>query len=58
MLTDTKQLNVAIVDGSARPFYESVMIHKFVLDFLKLRDLSRPLTDANRLKVVPYVFCD
>lgn len=40
-----------ILDGSARPFYESLMVHEFVLEYLKLRDLSRPLSDANRVKI-------
>uniref|UniRef100_A0A803M6A6 Uncharacterized protein n=1 Tax=Chenopodium quinoa TaxID=63459 RepID=A0A803M6A6_CHEQI len=39
------------VYGSARPFYESMMVHYFVQEYLKLRDLNRPLTDANRVKV-------
>ncbi|KNA05809.1 hypothetical protein SOVF_186940 [Spinacia oleracea] len=39
------------IDASARPFYESKMVHEFVADYLNLRDLSRPLSDANRVKV-------
>uniref|UniRef100_A0A803MLG5 Uncharacterized protein n=1 Tax=Chenopodium quinoa TaxID=63459 RepID=A0A803MLG5_CHEQI len=37
--------------GSARPFYESMMVHYFVQVYLNLRDLNRPLNDANRVKV-------
>ncbi|KAL8140385.1 hypothetical protein V2J09_006406 [Rumex salicifolius] len=39
------------VDVSARPFFEPIMATDFVVKFLNLRDLSRPLSDQDRLKV-------
>ncbi|CAO2813226.1 unnamed protein product [Amaranthus hypochondriacus] len=39
------------MDSSARPFLEAVMVPEFVQNYLNLRDLSRPLSDANRVKV-------
>uniref|UniRef100_A0A803MLG3 Uncharacterized protein n=1 Tax=Chenopodium quinoa TaxID=63459 RepID=A0A803MLG3_CHEQI len=38
-------------NASARPFYEPIMVHEFVASYLNLRDLSRPFSDANRIKV-------
>ena len=43
--------NNAPADSSARPFLEAVMVPEFVQNYLNLRDLSRPLSDANRVKV-------
>ncbi|XP_021732844.1 protein argonaute 5-like isoform X1 [Chenopodium quinoa] len=39
------------IDASARPFYEPIMVHEFVANYLNLRDFSRPFSDANRIKV-------
>lgn len=41
-----------IADISARPFYEAIWVTDFIMKFLNLRDLSRPLSDRDRLKVV------
>ncbi|GAB4850437.1 argonaute 5, partial [Ancistrocladus abbreviatus] len=37
--------------GSACPFYDSIMVTKFIQKYLNLRQLSRPLSDADRMKV-------
>ncbi|CAH9097364.1 unnamed protein product [Cuscuta epithymum] len=39
------------IDVSARAFYEPKLVSEYVFDFLKVRDVSRPLTDQDRLKV-------
>lgn len=39
------------IDASARPFYEPLMVHEYVQEYLNLRDLARPLSDAQRVKV-------
>ncbi|KAG1347516.1 hypothetical protein COCNU_06G013450 [Cocos nucifera] len=38
------------VDTSATSFYKSVPVVDFVVEYLNLRDSSRPLSDANRIK--------
>ncbi|XP_010933336.1 protein argonaute MEL1 [Elaeis guineensis] len=39
------------VDTSATSFYKSVPVVDFVVDYLNLRDRSRPLSDADRVKI-------
>ncbi|KAK9690038.1 hypothetical protein RND81_09G100100 [Saponaria officinalis] len=39
------------IDSSARPFFKPVCVIDFVVENLALRDFSKPLSDANRLKV-------
>ncbi|KAJ8434376.1 hypothetical protein Cgig2_014223 [Carnegiea gigantea] len=39
------------IDASARPFYEPVMLTEFIAKYLNLRELSKPLSDAARVKV-------
>ncbi|KAJ8426313.1 hypothetical protein Cgig2_007836 [Carnegiea gigantea] len=39
------------IDASARPFYEPVVVTDFVKGYLNLRELTRPLSDADRVKV-------
>lgn len=56
ILSEYVFLNIATVDASARPFFISMMVHEYVQEYLNLRDLSRPLSDANRVKVLPCAF--
>ncbi|XBH95025.1 hypothetical protein VPH35_085662 [Triticum aestivum] len=39
------------IDISATSFFKSVTVVQFVLEFLNLRDASRPLTDRDRVKI-------
>ncbi|XP_015577594.1 protein argonaute 5 isoform X2 [Ricinus communis] len=39
------------IDVSARSFYEPIIVTDFVSKYLKLRDMSRPLSDQDRIKV-------
>jgi eukaryotic translation initiation factor 2C len=36
---------------SARSFYEPILVTEFVAKYFNLRDLSRPLSDQDRVKV-------
>ncbi|KAJ4832122.1 argonaute 5 [Turnera subulata] len=40
------------IDVSARGFYEPILVTDFVAKYFKIRDLSRPLSDQVRLKVI------
>ncbi|XP_074280573.1 protein argonaute 5-like isoform X2 [Silene latifolia] len=40
------------IDSSARPFFKPLCVTSFVMESVKLRDLSRPLNDAARLKAL------
>jgi len=54
-------LKLLITDASARPFYEPVMLTEFIAKYLNLRELSKPLSDAARLKVfflIPFNICE
>ncbi|KAI5603005.1 hypothetical protein BDE02_01G190600 [Populus trichocarpa] len=39
------------IDVSARSFYEPILVTEFVAKYFNLRDLSRPLSDQDRVKV-------
>lgn len=52
MLCQFDLFSIVIVDASARPFYEPLMVHEYVQEYLNLRDLARPLSDAQRVKVL------
>ncbi|XP_057483744.1 protein argonaute MEL1-like [Actinidia eriantha] len=39
------------VDTSARAFYEPIMVHDFVKKYCNVRDLRRPLSDQDRVRV-------
>lgn len=46
------QLGLSLnVDPSARPFYEPINLTEFLAKYLNLRSISRPLQDADRIKV-------
>ncbi|KAH9603060.1 hypothetical protein KSS87_014862, partial [Heliosperma pusillum] len=38
------------IDSSARPFFKPICVTSFIMENAKLRDISRPLGDADRLK--------
>jgi eukaryotic translation initiation factor 2C len=40
-----------VVDVSARSFYEPILVTEFVAKYFNFRDLSRPLSDQERVKV-------
>ncbi|KAK6926677.1 Argonaute, linker 1 domain [Dillenia turbinata] len=39
------------IDVSARAFYEPILVSKFVSKYFNVRDLARPLSDQDRVKV-------
>ncbi|KDP43930.1 hypothetical protein JCGZ_05397 [Jatropha curcas] len=39
------------IDVSARSFYESILVTDYVAKYFRLRDLSRPLSEQDRLRV-------
>ncbi|PSR89903.1 Protein argonaute like [Actinidia chinensis var. chinensis] len=39
------------VDMSARAFYEPILVHDFVRKYCNVRDLTRPLSDQDRVRV-------
>lgn len=40
-----------LADISARSFYEPILVTDFLVKYFNYRDLSRPLSDQDRIKV-------
>lgn len=40
-----------LADISARSFYEPILVTEFLAKYFNYRDLSRPLSDQDRIKV-------
>ena len=51
--SEFRLLNIVIADASTKPFYELVVLTDFVKDYFNLRELTRPLSDVDHVKVIP-----